>query len=102
LTSYANDHGYDKSLLLPLGVWLQPDDVVIAVSSGGMSQNIVQASKAALRAGARLITLSGFLPKNHLRQLGHVNFYVPSEKYGYVELTHAALLHYLTDALAHA
>jgi len=102
LTAYANDHGYDQALLRPLGVWLQPDDVVIAVSSSGMSPNLVQASKAALRIGARLITLSGFLPKNHLRQLGHVNFYVPSEKYGYVELTHAALLHYLTDQLAHA
>ena len=102
VTAYANDHGYERSVLLPLGVWLEPEDVVIAVSSSGMSPNIVQASKAALRTGARLITLSGFLPKNHLRQLGHVNFYVPREKYGFVEQAHGTLLHCLTDELASA
>ena len=102
LTAYTNDHGYASSLQGPLGVWVQPEDVVIAVSSAGMSPNIVQAATAAQAAGARVITLSGFQPTNALRPLGAVNFFVPSTDYGSVELTHAALLHYLTDRLAHA
>jgi len=102
LTAFANDQGYDQSLRGPLRVWVQPDDVVIAVSSAGMSTNIVQAATAAKANGAKVITLSGFLPENALRQLGDVNFYVPSTDYGSVELTHAALLHYLTDRLANA
>lgn len=102
LTAYANDQGYDQSLRGPLAVWVQPEDVVIAVSSAGMSPNIVQAATAAKVGGARVITLSGFQPENALRQLGHVNFYVPSSDYGSVELTHAKLLHYLTDRLADA
>ena len=100
VTAYANDCGYEQSLILPLGVWLEPDDVVIAVSSSGMSPNVVLASKAALQTGARLITFSGFHPSNHLRQLGHVNFWVPKNHYGLVEQTHGTLLHYLTDELA--
>lgn len=102
LTAYANDQGYEASLRGPLKVWVQPEDLVIAVSSAGMSPNIVQAAAAAKAAEARVITLSGFQPDNALRQLGHVNFYVPSSNYGHVELTHAAILHYLTDRLAHA
>ncbi len=102
LTAYANDQGYEQSLQGPLRVWIQPEDIVIAVSSAGMSPNIVQAATAAEAGGATVITLSGFQPDNALRQLGHVNFYVPSTDYGCVELTHAALLHYLTDRLAHA
>jgi len=61
-----------------------------------------KAATAAKANGAKVITLSGFLPENALRQLGDVNFYVPSTDYGSVELTHAALLHYLTDRLANA
>lgn len=102
LTAYTNDKGYAASLTGPLGVWLSPDDVVIAVSSAGQSPNIVQAATAARAGKAKVITLSGFSPENALRQLGHVNFYVPSSDYGCVELTHAALLHYLTDRLANA
>jgi D-sedoheptulose 7-phosphate isomerase len=102
LTAYTNDNGYEASLRGPLAVWLQRQDVVIAVSSAGQSPNIVQAATAAKEKGAQVITLSGFLPENALRQLGHVNFYVPSTDYGSVELTHAALLHYLTDRLADA
>jgi D-sedoheptulose 7-phosphate isomerase len=102
LTAYTNDQGYAASLRGPVGVWLQMSDVVIAVSSAGMSPNIVQAATAAMAGGASVITLSGFSPENALRQLGHINFYVPVSDYGCVELTHAALLHYLTDRLAHA
>lgn len=102
LTAYANDQGYEHSLRGPLGVWVQPADVVVAVSSAGMSPNIVQAAKTAKAGGATLVTFSGFDAANDLRQLGHVNFYVPSHDYGSVELTHAALLHYVTDRLAHA
>ena len=36
---------------------------------------------------------------NPLRQMGDVNFYVPSHSYGPVEVVHAALTQFLTDAL---
>src|SRR6188508_1043583 len=76
LTAYTNDLGYAASLQGPLKVWMRDEgDVVIAVSSAGMSQNIVQAATAARNNGAKVITLSGFHAENALRQLGHVNFY---------------------------
>ena len=75
------------------------DDLLIAISSSGQSENILRCVRAAQKAGARIVTLSGFAANNPLRALGDVNFYIPSNSYGHVELAHAALSQFLTDAL---
>lgn len=100
LTAYANDNGYENGYAQALRAWVQPTDLVIAVSSSGTSENMLYAVNVARERGAQVLTCSGFEPSNRLRAIGDVNFYVPSSNYGYVELTHAALLHYLTDRLA--
>ena len=102
LTAFANDKGYDDAYASSLDVWVQRGDVLIAVSSSGASPNIIAAVEVARRRGAFVITCSGFNSTNPLRHCGDVNFYVPSDKYGYVELTHEALLHCLTDRIANA
>lgn len=99
LTAFANDHGYQNGYSDALSIWLADDDVLIAVSSSGASKNILNAATVAKDAGSTVVTCSGFQPDNALRQIGHLNFYVPSCDYGQVELTHAALLHCLTDRL---
>ena len=43
------------------------------------------------------MTLSGFAPDNPLRAMGDVNLYVPASQYGFVEVTHLALLHAVLD-----
>jgi D-sedoheptulose 7-phosphate isomerase len=101
-TAYANDHGYQNAYADAVAVMLGGGDVLIAVSSSGASLNITNAAAVAKQSGAVVITCTGFLPDNPLRQMGDLNFYVPSSDYGQVELTHAALLHCLTDRLAHA
>jgi D-sedoheptulose 7-phosphate isomerase len=100
LTAYANDHGYPHVYADPLDLWLSKGDALIAVSSSGASENILAAARLARARGTFVVTYSGFAPDNALRQMGQVNFYVPSTSYGHVEVTHAALLHCLTDRLA--
>lgn len=100
LTAFANDEGYDKCYSDALSIWLNPKDVLIAVSSSGASPNILNATRVATVIGATVITFSGFSHSNPLRARGDLNFYVPSSHYGQVEVTHAALLHCLTDRLA--
>jgi D-sedoheptulose 7-phosphate isomerase len=90
LMALANDEGYASVFERPLDVW--------AVSSSGVSENIVRAARSALRHDMTLITLSGFEPSNPLRQSGHLNFYVPSHHYGMVEQTHSVLTHHFSDA----
>jgi D-sedoheptulose 7-phosphate isomerase len=97
LTAIANDHGYDKAYAKLTHVWARKGDVLWAVSSSGRSKNILDACEAARGRGAEVITFSGFQADNPLRKLGDVNFYVASDRYGFVEVAHQALGHYLTD-----
>jgi D-sedoheptulose 7-phosphate isomerase len=99
LTALANDDGYQTAYETLMNLWAEPDDLLIAISSSGQSENILRCARAARQAGARVITMSGFAPDNPLRSLGEINFYIPSRSYGHVELAHAALGQFLTDVL---
>lgn len=97
LTAISNDYGYECVFERPVKLWADSNDLLVAISSSGQSENILRAVHAAAARGCQIITLSGFSADNPLRRLGDVNFYVPSPVYGYVELTHSALTHFLTD-----
>lgn len=93
LTCYANDFGYEEVFSKAIHFHCIPDDCLIAISSSGKSENILNGVDQAREMGMEVITLSGFKPDNPLRFLGDVNFYVPSDSYGHVEITHLAILH---------
>jgi D-sedoheptulose 7-phosphate isomerase len=97
LTALSNDLGYNEAYEQQVRLWATPGDVLIAISSSGQSKNILQAVNEATKLGCSVITFSGFQPNNPLRQLGTLNFYIASDLYGFVELNHANLLHFLTD-----
>lgn len=97
LTCIGNDYGYDQVFAKPIQMFADLGDILVAISSSGQSPNIINAVQAAKEIGCKVITLSGFLSENPLRQLGHWNIYVPSEKYGFVELAHQIILHNILD-----
>ena len=97
MTCLSNDWGYEKVFSYPLEQVFRPNDLLIAISSSGKSQNIVQAAEVAQKKNGNLITLSGFSSQNPLRQLGNLNFWVERNDYGLVETTHFFLLHTLVD-----
>ncbi len=97
LTALSNDHGYTSAYERLIEQWAASDDLMIAISSSGESENIIRAVASASAAGCRIVTISGFNSGNKLRQLGVVNFYVPSKHYGHVETIHAIIGHFLTD-----
>ena len=100
LTALANDEGYGSVFEWPINMWAERNDLFITVSSSGQSENIVRGLKAAREKECRVITMSGFDPNNASRELGDLNFYVPSSVYAYVETAHTALAHYLTTKAA--
>lgn len=96
LTALANDEGYGSVFEWPINMWAELNDLFMTVSSSGRSENIVRGLNAAREKGCRIITMSGFDPNNASRELGDLNFYVPSSVYAYVETAHTALAHYMT------
>ena len=97
LTCVGNDLGFDQVFAKPLEMHGRKDDLLIAISSSGNSPNILRGVEAARAAGLQVVTLSGFKPDNRLRRLGEVNFYVPSERYGFVEISHLVICHAILD-----
>lgn len=97
LTALSNDHGYECVFERPVQLWAQRGDLLIAISSSGESKNILAAVEAAKKLGCTVISFSGFKSTNSLRRMGNLNFYVDSDSYGDVEVSHMALVHFLTD-----
>lgn len=97
LTCAANDYGYENGFSSLIDIYADKGDILIAISSSGNSQNILNAAKAADNNGCEVFTFSGFSPDNSLRKLGNLNFYVPAKEYGFVECTHMSLLHGILD-----
>jgi D-sedoheptulose 7-phosphate isomerase len=88
LTAATNDFSYAMAFERWVHSAARPGSVLIAVSSSGQSENIVQATRAAVTMGVTVMTLSGFKPDNPLRQLGDLRVYVPSDQYQVVEAIH--------------
>ncbi|MBT4769354.1 MAG: SIS domain-containing protein [Rhodospirillaceae bacterium] len=99
LTCLGNDLGYEEVFSHQLGLHIREGDLLVAISSSGASDNILRGVNIARDKGALTVTLSGFNPENPLRGLGDVNYYVNSSEYGFVELTHMALLSAMIDLL---
>ncbi len=99
LTCISNDFGYEYVFEKPIEMFADKGDVLIAISSSGMSKNIINGTVAAKKKGCKIITMSGFKENNTLRSKGEINFYVPSDSYGYVELAHSILCHCIVDII---
>ncbi len=97
LTCLANDLGYDQVFALPLTRHARRGDLIFAISSSGRSPNILAAVEAARARDARVVTLSGFGADNPLREAGDLNFYVPIDLYGFVEIAHLTICHAILD-----
>jgi D-sedoheptulose 7-phosphate isomerase len=99
LTCLGNDLGYDRVFAKQIELHARSGDLVIAISSSGRSANILNAVDAAAAAGCTIATLSGFTPDNPLRRKGEWNFYVASDRYGFVEIGHLTICHAVLDFL---
>jgi len=90
ITCFANDYGYEKWAEKALDFYARENDLLIAISSSGASQNILNCCKKAIKNKIFIVTFSGFSEDNPLAKLGNINFYVNSNKYNMVENTHQA------------
>ncbi len=99
LTCLGNDFSFDEIFSRQLDLVAEEQDVLVAISSSGRSQNILHAVETAKNKGCKIVTLSGFRQDNPLRRMGDINIYVPSMKYGIVESIHNMILQQVVDEI---
>jgi D-sedoheptulose 7-phosphate isomerase/D-glycero-D-manno-heptose 1,7-bisphosphate phosphatase len=96
LSAIANDLGYDRIFEHQLQCQARPGDVLVAVSSGGRSPNIVRALDWAGANGLRTIALTGF-DGGPARRCATVSIHVDSANYGIIEDVHQSCMHLLAQ-----
>ncbi len=97
LTCLGNDYGYEHVFQKQIEWHARSGDIIITISSSGMSQNILNAADQGRSSGCTVFTLSGFSQDNPLRSKGDLNVYLDSTEYGFVEVGHLAVLHAVLD-----
>lgn len=100
LTCISNDYGYENVFKKPIEIFMDKGDLLFAISSSGRSKNILEGALKAKEKKCKVITLSGFSPLNPLKKIGDINFYVPSNSYGFVELIHSIICHFIVDLIS--
>lgn len=99
MTCMGNDYGYEYVFSKPLEFLMQENDLLVAISSSGNSENIINAIKTAKEKQAEIITFTGFKSDNQAKQLGNYNLYIPCERYGIVESIHNLILQQIVDMI---
>jgi D-sedoheptulose 7-phosphate isomerase len=97
LTAIGNDVAFDELFALPLSRLARGGDLLVAISSSGNSPNILRALEVAHSMSMQIVTLTGKSADNRARTRGELNFYVPADRYGWVECAHQLILHYWLD-----
>lgn len=98
-TCMGNDYGYEHIFSRPLEFLGNEGDLLVAISSSGNSQNIVNAIDVAQKKGMKIVTLTGFEDNNRICRSGIWNVYVPVSHYGMVESIHNLILQQIVDMI---
>ena len=91
-TALANDAGYDRVFSAQLEMYADPGDILVAISSSGESENIVNALKSARRIGMKTAAMTGF-SGGKAGELADIHLHVKTENYGVVEDVHQSIMH---------
>ena len=94
LTAIANDYGYQSVFARQLACKLRPDDVFLAISTSGDSQNIYQALLECQSHSCNSVLLTGKTGGICSQIADHV-FLVPSSDTCLIQEVHISFLHLL-------
>ncbi|MCL2118487.1 MAG: SIS domain-containing protein [Planctomycetaceae bacterium] len=98
LTALGNDCGYDETFSGQLRNFMNPGDLLIAVSSSGNSPNIIKGVEYARSNGGKVIGMSGF-NGGKLKQLADISLHVSVDVYEVVEDMHSIFCHAVIHAM---
>lgn len=100
ITCFSNDFGYEKWVEKSIDFYGDQGDILFAISTSGLSKNIINGCKAAKRKKfGKIITLSGHKKNNTLKKQGDINLWLESKAYNQVESIHQIWLLSIIDLM---
>lgn len=97
----ANDYGYDTVFAEQLTNFVQPEDVVLAISASGNSANVLKAVQVARTCGAFTIGWSGY-QGGKLAKMVDLPIVIPSDSIEQIEDIHLMMAHMVTMSVRKA
>ena len=97
----ANDYGYDTVFAEQLTNFIQPEDVVLAISASGNSANVLKAVQVARAGGAFTIGWSGY-QGGKLAKMVDLPIVIPSDSIEQIEDIHLMMAHMVTVSMRKA
>jgi D-sedoheptulose 7-phosphate isomerase len=98
LSALANDEGYENVFVQQLENFLNPGDIVIAISASGNSPNVLKAVEYANQVNAVTIGFTGY-DGGKLGLMVNLNLHIKSGCIEYVEDIHLVLEHMIIKSL---
>ncbi|WP_428079422.1 SIS domain-containing protein [Candidatus Pelagibacter sp.] len=100
ITCFSNDYGYENWVDRCIKIFSLPGDLIIFISSSGNSLNMTKAAKNAKKSNnLGIVTFTGFSKNNKLKKIGHLNLWVDSNNYNYIENIHQIWLLAIVDTI---
>ena len=101
VTAYGNDCGYASVFAEQLAAYVEPGDVIVAISASGNSANVLNAIKVAHHHSAYTIGWSGY-DGGKLASMVDLPLVVPCHNIEQIEDFHMILAHMVTMGLRNA
>lgn len=98
LTAWANDTDYSRVFAEQIVNFAHKGDVAVAISGSGNSPNVLEGVKAAARAGAFTIGLTGYRG-GRLKDLVDLFLVIPSDNMQHIEDMHMVVAHAIYSEL---
>lgn len=96
LTAVSNDYGFEQVFARQVSALGQPGDILVAISTGGTSANILAAVEPARAKGLYVIGLTGDKP-SPLSEAVDLCLNVPATETAFIQQAHIAILHTTCD-----
>lgn len=101
LTAIANDYGYEEVFARQVDALAQPGDVLLAVSTSGRSQNVLQALRRARLRNITTVGFTGSWPSAMLDFCDHV-VAIDSEDTAVIQQGYMIVAHEICDLVEQA
>lgn len=92
IMAIANDNGYDRVFEQQLENKLKEDDVIVAISGSGNSENVIKAVNYAKGQGCKVIGMTGY-SGGKLKELSDISLHVPIDNMQITEDVHIIFNH---------
>ena len=96
LTAVSNDYGFESVFSRQVEALANEGDVIIAISTSGLSKNVLEAVKIAKKKKATIVGFTGESGGN-LVKLADITINVPSQSTPRIQESHITVLHIICD-----